>query len=424
MYEFWDSFQRIAQALWRQAVALARRSVNSMRHNLGLGLLALGLSTSLWALITIERNPPRTDSFGRLISVKVVNLADDLAVLGEIDPVEVRITAPLDSWSRLREDNFKATVDLSQAEAGEQKVSVQVKCTDRQVRVLSVHPPTVSVSLDAVKEQVVPVKVNIQNTPAFGYTVDVARPEAEQVTVSGPESLVSQVDHAAAYIDIEGAKVSIKQTFLLSARTGRGYEVLGVSLDPSSVLVEIPIKQETHYQSFAISPELKGAVAYGYWVSGVAVQPASATVVGPREAFQTIDYLRTEPVDINGATDSVTRQVGVDLPEGVSLVSSQRVVVQVTIVPVRGNTQILRIAPQIKGAPSGRKVLIDTDAVEVTVSGDLVALKELLPAEISVTLDVTNSKPGSYSLKPEVKVAKKGVEVVSFQPTSIGVTIQ
>lgn len=101
MHQFWDSSQRIAWELGRQAVALAKRSVNSVRRNLGLGLLALGLSTSLWVLISIERNPPRTDDFGRIIPVTAVNLADDLAVLGEIDPVEVRITAPLDSWSRL-----------------------------------------------------------------------------------------------------------------------------------------------------------------------------------------------------------------------------------------------------------------------------------------------------------------------------------
>ncbi len=423
MRQFGASFERIAREVWRQAVALASRAVNSVRHNLGLGLLALGLSASLWALITIERNPPRTDSFGRLIPVQVVNLADDLAVLGEIDPVEVRITAPLDSWDRLREDNFKATVDLSQAQAGEQKVSVQVRCTDRQVRVLSVHPSTVSVSLDAVMDQVVPVKVNVQNAPAFGYSSDAARPQLEQVTVSGPESLVTSVDHASAYVDIEGARVTVRQTFLLSPRTGRGYEVVGVTLDPSSVLVEIPIKQETRYQSFVVSPELSGTVAYGYWVGGISVEPASVTVVGPLEAFVAIDYLRTEPVDINGATDSVTRQVGLALPEGMSLVSPQRVTVQIAITPLKG-TQILRIAPQIKNAPSGRKVLLDTDAVEVTVGGELAALKELTPADISITLDLTNLRPGSYSLKPEVKVAKKGVEVLRSEPSNVGVTIQ
>lgn len=139
--------------------------------------------------------------------------------------------------------------------------------------------------------------------------------------------------------------------------------------------------------------------------------------------LQTIDYLRTEPVDINGVAENITRQVGLDLPEGVSLLGYQRVVVQVTVSPVKG-TQILRIAPQIKGTPPGRKILLDTDALEVTVSGELAALKELLPTDISVTLDVTNYKPGTYSLKPEVKVTKKGVEVIRFQTSNISVTIQ
>lgn len=164
-----------------------------------------------------------------------------------------------------REGDFKATVDLSQTHAGEQQVSVQVKCTERQVRVVSIHPSTVNVSLEAVKEQIVPVRVNIQNVPAFGYTSEPPRPEVEQVTVYGPEGLVSQVDYAVAYIDLEGAKVSVKQTFPLSARTTRGYEVQGVILEPSSVAVEIPIKQQIDYQSFAIGPEAKGVVAYGYW---------------------------------------------------------------------------------------------------------------------------------------------------------------
>jgi hypothetical protein len=50
------------------------RGWGSLRANIGLGVLSLALAVSLWAFVTEEENPKRTDSFPDSIPVETVNV--------------------------------------------------------------------------------------------------------------------------------------------------------------------------------------------------------------------------------------------------------------------------------------------------------------------------------------------------------------
>ena len=408
--------------LWLSKVAVLRLRA-SFRRNSGLALLSLAMAASLWVFITNEQNPPRTDIFPQDIPVRPINLPQGLDLLGEVRPVRIRVVAPLDFWERLSANNFKAVVDLSSARAGFQDVDVKAESLDPRFKVLDVIPSMVTVRLETLRRESVPLKVNLQGNPAFGYTYDPPKVTLEKVTVLGPDPLVTQVESAQVDVNLNDTKSTISRSFKLVARGVRGYEIEGVTLDPPSVDVEVPIKQQVQYQSVTIIPELKGNPAPGYWVSGASVQPAMVTVFGAKESLVDVNFLRTRPIEINDAIADFTRTVVLDLPQGINIVGNNSVTVKVSVAPAQGSATFL-IAPQLEGLAAGRQVgAVSPESVEVTVIGDVPTLKSLQPSDISLSVDLNGKGQGFFLLDIKSKVSKN-IKVARIEPAKLGVTIK
>jgi YbbR domain-containing protein len=80
-----------------------------------------------------------------------------------------------------------------------------------------------------------------------------------------------------------------------------------------------------------IVPVVRGVPAPGHRVAGVRVEPIAVQVKGPRSTIEARDSVQTAPVDVAGRSSSVTRSVGLALPDAVSPVNDDKVQVTVDI---------------------------------------------------------------------------------------------
>lgn len=406
---------------WKWFIFAKGGFLNSLRDNLGVGLLALGLSTSLWVFVINEQNPPREGTFGDLIKVDPVNVPTGLDILEDIERVSVRISAPEDRWRSISDETFEATVNLSELGPGQHDVPVRVHSRDSRVTVKGVFPNKVSVELDPIRSLVVPVQVNIMEGPPTGYSVSKIDVLFKEVTVSGPTRLVDLVDSAYANVNLKGLKSDFRQVVPLVPRTDRGYDVERVRVAPPSVTVDIPIIREISFVELPVLPEVTGAPQSGYWVSSTSVAPTTITVVGPREVLQTMSFVKTQPVNINGATTDVAQNVNLVLPNEVfPLASSQPIRVQVIVAPTEG-VRPFQITPSVVGLPAGRTATVEP--VEVTLAGLLPTLSRLTASQISVTVDASRLVPGSHEVDPNV-IVPTGLAVVGSSPNKVKVTIK
>ncbi|MCX6022381.1 MAG: CdaR family protein, partial [Chloroflexi bacterium] len=406
---------------------LLRRSASgfvlSLRDNWNLGLLALVISSVLWVIITTEQNPPQTGAFNSLIKVEPVNVPPDYDVLKDIESVVVRITAPLDLWRQLSPDGFRGTVDLSGLSAGEHEVAVRVEARDGRVRVNDVYPSKVKVELDALRRQTVPVKVNVQQPAPFGYSAEEPRLSADRALVIGPAQLVSSVDAVVADVNLSAARNDVKQSFRLTPRTARGYDVDGVTVDPQTVTVEIPVKREINFQSFAVVAEVRNAPAAGYWFSRANVRPATVTVIGPKELLQPLTYLKTQPVDLSNISATVLRQAPIELPSGVTVIGGNTVEVELVVLPLKGAAP-LRLVVRPDGLPTGRAIVNpEALAVEVVIAGEGPAMLDLSPDKVQATADLRGLGPGTHQVEPKFQ-APAGLTVQSFNPRVLNITVR
>jgi len=409
-------------AIGRLVTLVFGRGFGSLRANLGLGLLSLALAVTLWAFVTEEENPTRTDFLSGSIPVETVNVPQGLAVAGLSDAaVSVRVSAPEDMWNDLTIEDFRAVADLSTAKARENTVTLRFYSERRRVDVVEVFPPRVTVTLEPVTTKVVPVTVKLIGTPPLGYATVPGKTTPEQVEVTGAESLVTLVEEAVADVNVQGVRVPLEQVFTLVSRDGRGGDIEGVALNPSTVEVVLPIVQREITQAYVVTPTLRGVPSDGFDVTSISVEPPFVVITGTIEALQSLTTVVTDEVDVDGAASDVVRAAKLQLPPGLTVAGSDSVTVRVSVSPAQGEIT-LGLTPTVKGLGPGLRSELTTTLVEARVAGEIPVLRALSPASLVAAVDVSGLQAGQHVLPVQV-TAPPGVQVVGVEPATVTVTL-
>lgn len=398
-------------------------AIGSVRRNFGLAILSVGLAFTVWIFITDTEHPTRTGILPIDIGVLPVNVPDGLTVPDPLGDVRLEIEAPEDVWDRLTADDFRATVNLAGAQVGTQDLQVRVELLSERtsVEVISVRPPTIAVEVKPLVSQLVSVSVEVVGSPPIGYEAAPPSVDPERVMVSGSEDLVSLVSAAWATVDLSGAVADVRQSYPLVPRDDRGFIVEGVTLDPTSVDVEIAVEQKQFSRLVAVSPSLRGSPAGGYNVLAVEVDPASVTLLGPLDILNATSVVLTENIDITGATSDVFQTVGLSLPSEVTVSGPGTVSVRVRLAVGQGEASF-GVAPQWTGLATDLRLSSITPLVEVRLAGDLPTLRSVSAGQVQVAVDLSGLDAGTHRLEPQVEVPS-GLRVISLTPSTVEVVL-
>jgi YbbR domain-containing protein len=425
---------RLLREFLRVSRVVVLATFGSVRHNFGLAVLSVALAFGIWLFIVDTEHPTRTGILPVAIPVEAVNMPEGLTLGGPLGDVTLRIEADEDLWDKLTASDFRATVNLLGAQVGDQDVQVNVEPLGERdsLRIIEVIPAlraegapqgTVRVELKPLVSKVVPVTIESVGAPPMGYEPSTPTVNPEEVVVSGSEDLVSRVSVAVASVDLTGVVSDVRQSYPLVARDDAGFIVEGVTLDPSSVDIEVKVEQKRFSRLVVVSPSLQGTPAAGYNVTAVEVEPASVTLLGPLELLSVTSFVVTSDIDITGATSDITRIVNiVGVPSGVSISGSNAVTVRVSISAGQGEATY-GVAPQWTGLASDLRVVSITSLVEVELKGELPTLRNVSPDQVTVSVDLSGLGAGSYRLEPQVN-APTGLEVADISPTSVEVVLE
>jgi len=395
--------------------------------NLSTLILALVLAVVVWISAVTAANPNVERS--RTIPLDIVGLDQDMLLVGNV-PTQVRVTleAPssvMDSMSA-SENAIQSWVDISGLDPGSHDLQVQVNINPsfRPVRRTSVIPEIVSITLEPLLTRTYPVRLDISGEPAVGYQKGRRNLEPSSVTVSGAASLVSQIEEVRAAMDISGATESIRRDVALIAVDQNGEPVSGVTITPLDVSVTQPIFLQGGYRNVIVRVVTEGQPANGYKLTNITVSPLNVVVFSsdPQLVNDLPGYVETEPVDLTDAVDDIDTYVVINLPEGVTLVGDQFVLVQVSIAAIEGSlTMSLPVIPI--GLLPIQEAIISPDTVDVILSGPVPILDTMTPDDVRVWVDVTELELGIYQLEPKVDVIPDRIEVEAVLPSTVSVEI-
>ena len=402
----------------------------SFIENLGLVALALILALLVWVGATFQDNPPKTEAFAELIPIEVTNRPRGWIIRNQsASGVRVEVRGRQDNLNRLTASSCRALADLAGLEAGLHQVPVKVECSDKSVAIVKSEPPSLSLTLDQQEVKELPIQVSIMDKESvpIGYTNRAPTVQPGFVTVSGPKTLVDEVTQATVSIWLQGSKTTIERKLTPRLLNVQGRQVEGLTPDPQSVTVQVPIEQELGFRDVTVKARITGTPASGYWISNILVQPSTVTIFGTPSALALLGgFLETAPVDVTGAKADLVKKVSLDLPTSISLLSGEAqkgIEVRVQISAIVGGQTIQR---QIKkqGLSLGLKATLSPATVDVILSGPLPILQELKPDEVQVTVELFGLTVGSHQVAPQVILVPQGLQVVNVVPTTVGVNIE
>lgn len=396
--------------------------------NLRTFLWALAMALAVWVAAVSAADPDEVRSYPNPIPIEIIGQDPGLVITGDV-PKQVSLTlrAPSSVWQKLlaEEGDIKAILDLSGLSAGEHTLDIKVQISTRPVRIISTTPRTATITLEPLASQSFPVELNISGEPAIGYQAGEPTIDPKEVIISGPASLVDRVKQVRVPINLSGVRESIEQTVTVQPLDENSRIVSGLGLNPAEVSVTLPVSQQGGYRDLAVKVVVTGQVASGYRLANITVFPPVVTVFSgdPALVNSLPGVLETQPLDLENANDEVTTRLAIDLPEGVSLVGDQTVLVRVNVSPIQSSLTLSNKAIEVDGLPNGWYAQVAPDNVDVILSGPLPLLDILSPQEVRVVIDVTDLAEGAHQLVPNVEILVSDIVVESILPGTVEVVL-
>jgi hypothetical protein len=115
--------------------------------------------------------------------------------------------------------------------------------------------------------------------------------------------------------------------------------------------------------------------------------------------------------------------VALNLPEGISIVGEQTVLIQAGISPIESSVTLADEKVETINIGDGLSAQVSPSTVDVIVSGPLPLLDTLTRQDVRVTVDLIGLEPGTHQLIAKVEVLITDVVVESILPNTIEVVI-
>ena len=378
-------------------------------NNIGLKILAVMFSALLW-LISVNINDPVDTEVYRNIPVEMENtslLTDEgmtYEVLDDTDRVTVTVRANRSVLENINASDVTATADFSEL-SFTNTVPIRLSISrslGSQIEVTG-SIDMVRLEVEERQERQLVIEIDQIGTPADGYIVSsVLTTDGNALRISGPQSLVSQVDRAVVEANVEGLTESINISEPIRLYDSDGNEITSsrITKSVSTSNVSISILQT---KEIPVTASASGEPADGYAVTGeVTCAPDRITVAGRNNALANLTeiVIPADEVDLTDATEDVVELIDIReyLPDGVSLTNTSgddfngRVAVTAKVEPLVDMTrQMNQSRILLQNVPDGYQVTLDSqEAVSIRLRGLQADLNAIDVSQLSGTIDVSD----------------------------------
>jgi YbbR domain-containing protein len=403
--------------------------LNWLYTNLKTFTLACIMAIAVWLSAVTAADPDEVRVFPRPIPLEILGQDPRLVIVGSLpDRVSVTMRAPRSTWEQLTsaDGQVRAVLDLSGLEAGEHRLQVQLQVVTQPVRVVSVTPQALDVSMEFLATRVFPIQLSVRGEPAIGYEAGTVGITPQEVTISGPQSKVEQVEVVRSDLSIAGVRQDVQSALTLRILDAGGLSVSGLTVKPETAQVFIPVTQQGGYRDIAVKVNVRGQVAAGYRLTNVSVFPPVLTVYSQNPALvkDLPGFVETEPLNLNGASQDIDMRLPLVLPRGVTIVGEQNVRVQVGIDTIEGSLSLNDVLITVVGLEPGMEAVISPERLDVILTGPLPLLDKLTLGDMRFFVDLTGLAPGTHQVVPQAEFFINDIEVQSLNPATVEVIIQ
>lgn len=408
-------------------------------NNLGLKILALLVSVGLWIIAININDPVSENTYTVNVSLQNAGVLSSAGKYFEVkdnsDRIKVVVRGTRTALSQFNQADIVATADLSKI-TEDNLVPIDLSTTKQSDKIEGIRSDSqyVKLALEDVRRLQMPIEVKVLNDPQDGYILGSTQTSQNVVIISGPESIINQVESAAVEIDVSGATTDVKISLPihLYSKEDDIIDTTKVNMSVQEISTTASILQKAVVPLIAIP---QGTPTQGYVLNGIIEGlPTEITIAGKSNIVSKIPYIDiSESLDVNDIYQNTSYEININdyLPDGVSMVGNvgNNGILDISVGVDKESERTIVLDPeaiQVIGVPEGYSATVSNleDDVEVPVSGlksllDTVDESKLVPVinvdkylsnngmtiekgHIDIPLDIT--LPDNVRLSREVKV--------------------
>lgn len=220
-------------------------------------LFALGITLALWFGVTGLREPVTT----RINNISLqMRFSNDFEITNSIDTgVTIVITGDKRKIEEIKAENLVASVDLTEATAGEQIVqltpdSINVSLLPSGVKVVEVQPNKIVVKIEAIEARDIAVRPETEGNLAENFEIYSMTVLPQKVRVRAPSSFIRSLQ----FVSTEKIDIENRQTDFVAKQVKLNLANPKATTSEAIVDVAFRIGEKRIEQTFNIPFEIDG----------------------------------------------------------------------------------------------------------------------------------------------------------------------
>ena len=395
--------------------------------NLGLKIIAFVFYAFLWLIVVNLDNPVSSRTFTdvpvTIVNDDIITSAGDVyQVVGE-QTVSVVVYANREVRQKLAPHDIVATADIKEMDTSTGLVPVTITIPEYSGDYQSAEavPRNLQIQREKSGRKVLALTADTKGVERDGYVIGEMTVHPENVTITGPESVLDQIDRAVALVDVEGISEDEEREAELKLYDSNGNSIsqnqLENNLGEDGLTVSVEVLKK---KSVPVTADISGTPAEGYQYTGFTTEPETVQICGKSDVVDDVNEITipSSVISIDGAESPVEQTVNISsfLPEGISLADESTGNITVTAMIEKEGTRTIDFLVSsviINNLSEDLQVSYQPDAeITLTFSGDQERL-DVLDISNAVSVDLeTYTRPGIYNIPVQVDLPE-GITLTS-----------
>ena len=406
-------------------------------------LMALSLLTAVvfWSILVASDGTLTREKTFQNVAVSVTGestlksrgyiVMDDLDSL--ISGVKLTVEVTQSNYSRVSGTSYNPHIDLTQVTGEGENVLNVAFSSQLYGPVVSCEPSSVRVNVERYITRRVPVVLETSGGLP-GYYLDSAKTDPTMLSVSGPQSLVSQVARAVASIDVSllsGERRSDRNSVQIRLQDAAGntvesdlIEITNQTVLTDTVVVEtelVPMREVP----LEVESLVTGEPAEGYELLEVTVSQESLLIAAADEVLDAITVLTTDqPLSIEGATQDVTGTVRLRRPTGIENTVPYDVTVTARIGEMTAQRTLRQVQVEVDGLDDSLRASLSREKQTVQLTGPYTFIEGLQAGDVRLFVDVNGLGEGTHVVPVQISIDNAPEFACALSSPEVTVTIR
>lgn len=396
----------------KEAASILKGLFNTITNNIGLKLLAVVFAVALWFVVVNTDDPKITKRYTSSITLENSDYLTDQGKYFELldggNTISFDVTAKRSYMDQLSSTDFRVVADLknTEIEADSDVATVPIEILPQRYAsqvTVSGYSKKIQLLIDDLLRGQFIVSPQITGSLSEGRELGSVTATPNLVTVYGPETVIGEIDHIGAVVDVTDliSDVTVACIPIAYDADGNVIETGRAEYNVSTVTVSVSVLDT---KTVGVVCSYSGEPADGYSLKEIKFSPSSVNVKGRAQALNSITSVNipAQALDITSARGDVTQVVDASeyLPTGVTVVGDGKITVTAVIdEEISKSFTLFTSNIAVLNVPEDYRAVFRDSLVQVVLTGPEDEINKINSQSLAGTVDATGFQPGENRAK-------------------------